>query len=50
MEEQLEDIAGNNEDADITDDSWMQQMAFFKKHPLDLNQAPIYTCSPIFRP
>jgi len=39
MEEQLEDIAENNEDAEITDDSWMQQMAFFKKHPLDLNQA-----------
>ena len=40
IEEQLEDIAENNEDAEITDDSWMQQMVFFKKHPLDLNQAP----------
>lgn len=39
MEEQLENITANNEDAGITDDTWMQQMAFFKKHPLDLNRA-----------
>jgi len=38
MEEQLENIAENYEDAEITDDSWMQQMAYFKKHQLDLNK------------
>jgi hypothetical protein len=39
MEQQLENITESNEDAEATDDSWLQQMEQFKNKPLNLNTA-----------
>ncbi|MFT3747818.1 MAG: helix-hairpin-helix domain-containing protein [Agriterribacter sp.] len=41
MEQQLENITEQNEDAETTDDSWIQQMENFKRHPLNLNTASV---------
>ncbi|MBN8787255.1 MAG: helix-hairpin-helix domain-containing protein [Terrimonas sp.] len=37
MEQQIENITEQNEDMEATDDSWMQQMEWLKKSPLNLN-------------
>lgn len=39
MEQQLENITESNEDAEATDDSWLQQIEHFKNKPLNLNAA-----------
>ena len=39
MEQQLEQVSEANEDAETTDDSWLQQMEYLKKKPLNLNTA-----------
>ncbi|MCC6289190.1 MAG: helix-hairpin-helix domain-containing protein [Chitinophagaceae bacterium] len=41
MEQQLENITEQNEDAETTDDSWMQQMEYLKKNPVNLNTATV---------
>ncbi len=38
-EQQLEQIAEGAEDAEITDDGWWQQMEYFRKNRLNLNNA-----------
>ncbi|MFT3702382.1 MAG: helix-hairpin-helix domain-containing protein [Agriterribacter sp.] len=38
-EQQLENITETHDDADVTDDSWLQQMEYLKKKPLNLNNA-----------
>lgn len=38
-EQQLENITEHNEDAETTDDTWIQQMDHYKKNPLNLNAA-----------
>lgn len=39
IEQQLENITEQNEDAEATDDSWLQQVEYFKSNPLNLNIA-----------
>ena len=39
MEEQLENLTEANEDVVTEDDSWMQDMAYFLKYPVNLNYA-----------
>ena len=39
IEQQLEDITAANEDIETEDDTFMQQMNFFLKHPVNLNDA-----------
>src|SRR5438128_1026566 len=39
MEQQLENITANNDDAETEDDSYIQQMAQFERNPLNLNTA-----------
>lgn len=38
-EQQLENITENNEDQETEDDSYLQQMVQFIKHPIELNEA-----------
>jgi hypothetical protein len=38
-EQQLENITENTEDAEIEDDSYLQEMVYFLKNPLNLNTA-----------
>jgi hypothetical protein len=38
-EQQLEDVTAGNDDAETEDDTWLQQLESFKKHPVDLNTA-----------
>ena len=39
VEQQLENAVAMNADAEIDDDSWLQQMGRFLKDPIDLNEA-----------
>ncbi|MFT3945691.1 MAG: hypothetical protein QM763_01855 [Agriterribacter sp.] len=40
VEQQLENITEQNEDAETTDDIWIQQIEYFRKNPVNLNTAP----------
>ncbi|MGN6435814.1 MAG: ComEA family DNA-binding protein [Agriterribacter sp.] len=39
MEQQLEDYTERMDDAETSDDTWMQQIEFYKRSPLNLNTA-----------
>lgn len=39
MEQQVETLTEHNEDAETTDDAWIQQMEYLKLNPLNLNMA-----------
>ncbi len=39
IEQQLENITEQSEDAEATDDSWLQQIEYLKNNPLNLNNA-----------
>lgn len=39
MEQQLEEYTERMDDAETSDDSWLQQIEFYKKNPLNLNTA-----------
>lgn len=39
MEQQLEDYTENMEDAETSDDTWLQQVEYLKNNPIDLNTA-----------
>ena len=39
MEQQIENLTGNIEDGDIEDDSYLQQMQQYLKHPVNMNTA-----------
>ncbi|MFT3946058.1 MAG: helix-hairpin-helix domain-containing protein [Agriterribacter sp.] len=41
VEQQLENITEQNEDAETTDDIWIQQIEYFRKNPVNLNTASV---------